>query len=240
MEFKIKLQKFEGPLDLLLYLIRKAKIDIYDIPICEITEQYLNYLGLMKKFDIEVASEFILMTATLIYIKSKMLLPTEAEMDEEFTEDPRKELVEQLLEYQKFRMTALKLEEKEIFQEDLFFRKPAQMMIDFKDEENWVEVTVFDLINAFSRIVEFADYSQFIQLIPEEITVNMKIEEIMKRIEINYKFYFTDLFLPSPPKYEIVVTFLAILELVKSKIIKIQQHQLFGDIRIIKNEVKNG
>ena len=131
-----KLEKFEGPLDLLLYLIKKAEIDIYDIPIHKITEQYLNYINLMKKLDINLASEFIIMAANLIYIKSKMMLPIESDIEEEYFEDPRTELVNQLLEYHKFKNAAMELENLETHQTNLFFREKNQITFNVNDTEN--------------------------------------------------------------------------------------------------------
>ncbi len=232
----IKLEKFEGPMDLLLYLINKAEIDIYDIPISEITEQYLKYINLMKKIDINLSAEFIVMAATLMYIKSRMLIPTEVEIEDEYFEDPRAELVQQILEYQKFKNAAEELQKKEEITSNVFFRPASQIMMDFGDDENWIDVKLFDLINIFSKFIEYTNTEELGYIIPERITIGMKIEEIKNLIEIEKELSFQQLFTEHPDIWEIVVTFLAILEMVKQRIISVKQHKLFGDIKIFKRE----
>jgi len=232
--YTVKLEKFEGPLDLLLYLIEKSEIDIYDIPISEITEQYLKYLNLMRKVDINISSEFILMASTLMLIKSKMLIPVEVDFEDEAFEDPRKELVEQLLEYQKFKNAALELEERGKLTENLFFRDSNQMLIDFQDTENWVDVKLFDLIEIFSKFIKKINMEEMAFIIPERVTVGMKIEEIKNMVDIQNEFILQDLFSSETSIWEIVVTFLAMLELIKQHYIIVKQHKLFGEIKIIK------
>ncbi len=231
-----KLEKFEGPLDLLLYLIRKNEIDIYDIPIHEITRQYLKYLSLMKECDINLSAEFIIMAANLIYIKSKMLLPVQSDIEEEYFEDPRIELVSQLLEYQKFKNASEELGQLERNQSNLFFHEKNQMTFDFHDKENWVDINLFDLINIFNKLIKDVDKEKMEYIMPETITVNMKIEEILLKLDNLFTINFSNLFDSYFNVWEIIVTFLAILELVKQKIIFIKQHKLFGDIKIIKRE----
>jgi len=231
-----KLDKFEGPLNLLLYLIKKNEIDIYDIPIHEITEQYLKYLNLMKACDINLSAEFIIMAANLIYIKSKMLLPVESNIDEEYFEDPRTELVSQLLEYQKFKNATDELEQMAISQSNLFYRTKDQITFEFNDKENWVDINLFDLINIFNNLLKDIKSGKQEYIMPETITVNMKIEEISLNLDKSSHINFTELFEDFYNIWEIIVTFLAILELVKQKIIYVKQHKLFGDIKIIKRE----
>ena len=231
-----KLEKFEGPLDLLLYLIKKNEIDIYDIPIHEITKQYLKYLNLIRKCDINLSAEFIIMAANLIYIKSKMLLPIESDIEEEYFEDPRTELVTQLLEYQKFKNAANEFEQLERTQSNLFFRTKNQMTFEFNDKENWVDINLFDLINIFDKLLKDTDSEKMEYIMPETITVNMKIEEIKLKLDNSLTANFSSLFDNFFSIWEIIVTFLAILELVKQKIILVKQHKLFGDIKILKRE----
>jgi len=229
-----KLEKFEGPLDLLLFLIQKNKIDIYDIPIHEITEQYLNYISLMKRIDVNVTSEFIVMAVNLIYIKSKMLLPYETDIEEEYFDDPRKELVEQLLEYQKFKKAAEELEQMHINRGNIFFRVKEQITFDFHDKDNWVDINLFDLINIFNKLLKETEIKDFDYIVPENITVGMKIEEIRLKLDEREEFDFLELIDDVFNVLELVVTFLAILEMVKIKEIVVKQHKLFGDIKIFK------
>ncbi len=235
-----KLEKFEGPLDLLLFLIKKAEIDIYDIPIHEITEQYLNYLGLMKKLDINIAGEFIIMAAKLMYIKSKMLLPIEADIEDEYFEDPRTELVQQLLEYQKFKNAAQELEHKHYYQTNMFYRMQNQIKFDFDDNDNWVDVDLMELINIFNKLINESKNQNIEFYIPETVTVSMKIDEIKDMLTEKESIEFSALFNDEIKVWELVVTFLAILELVKREIISIKQHKLFGDIKLFKKVGYNG
>lgn len=231
-----KLEKFEGPLDLLLYLIKKTEINIYDIPIHQITEEYLKYITLMKKLDINLAAEFIIMASSLIYIKSKMLLPIESDIEEEYFEDPRTELVNQLLEYQKFKNVSLELEQLQINQTNLFFREKNQIIFDFNDKDNWVDINLFDLINIFNKLLKETDSGKTEYVVPETVTISMKIEEIRLKLDESSSINFTSLFDDLFNVWELIVTFLAILELVKQKIIFIKQHKLFGDIKITKRD----
>lgn len=229
-----KLEKFEGPLDLLLYLIKKSQIDISDIPIHEITEQYLQYIALMKKLDVNLAAEFIIMAANLIYIKSRMLLPVESDIEEEYFEDPRTELVDQLLEYQQFKNAASELDTLAAGQSNYFFRSKDQIVFDFDDKDNWVDINLFDLINIFNKLLNEtkAPFEEYV--IPETLTVSMKIEEIHAVISSRADVDFRGLFSENFSKWELIITFLAILELVKQKVLLVKQHKLFGDIKIYK------
>ncbi|MBU1078007.1 MAG: segregation/condensation protein A [Spirochaetes bacterium] len=235
-----KLEKFEGPLDLLLYLIRKSEVDVYDIPIHEITEQYLQYISLMKKLDINLAAEFIIMAANLIYIKSKTLLPVQSDIEEEYFEDPRTELVQQLLEYQKFKNASLDMEDLKNTQSHIFFRPKNQIVFDFEDTENWVDINLFDLINIFNKLLSETGTEKNEYIMPETITVSMKIEEILLKLDYESEIAFSALFDANHKLWELIVTFLAILELVKQKFIFVKQHKLFGDIKILKREETDG
>lgn len=239
MEYTVRIEKlFEGPIALLHELVKASKVDIYDIPISEITHQYLEYVRMLQNLDIDVTSDFIAMAATLLYIKSRMLMPQEESRDEDDREDPRKELIDKLLEYQKFKEAASGLEEKETAQGDLIFRENKQYIIDFGDENNWVDISIYDLINAFSEIVEYVEPPAFEQMMPENLTVAMKINELSDVLKKEQKFFFGELFPENVNRFEVIVTFLAILELVKIGTVRIQQHRLFGDIRIIRRVQK--
>ncbi len=234
MTIKIALPLFEGPLDLLLHLIRQNKIDIYDIPIALITKQYLEYIELMRELDLEIASEFLLMAATLIYIKSRMLLPKKEE--EQIEEDPRQELVEQLLEYEKFRQTSQFLKERYEKWSNAYSRKIND------DEELLVtEINIFDLLTALKRLLNKPQPK--IHLPKETIRVEDKIESILEFLKQRKAILFEELFQSHPidkiSKIEIIVTFLALLELLKLKVVKAYQEKNFGEI-YIKLEDTNG
>ncbi len=220
---------FDGPLDLLLFLIRKSEINIYDIPIASITEQYLSYLGFAAKVDLDTMTEFHLMAATLLYIKSKMLLPVELSLDDEL-EDPRKELVEKLIEYQKFRKLSDLMADREGEVEWIIERTRSQRILPFSDEGIWEQINVWDLLQTFSSLLSNLSSERIIDLY-EEVSVNEKITLISEMLELQDEFMFVDL-VKKRTILEIVCAFWAVLELVKEKRILVLQNRLFGDIRI--------
>jgi segregation and condensation protein A len=229
--YKVKLEVFEGPLDLLLYLIRKNQLDIYDIPIAEITQQYLDMLDLMRTLNLDVAGEFLVMAATLTQIKSKMLLPSPPEDEgEEEWEDPRKELVDRLLEYERFKEVAQSLEERDILERDVFVRKSVD---DEPDEE--LELSLFELIEAIRQVLSRTS-QEFVHTITlERISLEERITQIIDRLtQGNGDVDFIGLFDEAPTKELIILTFLAILELVKLRMIKIYQRKAFSPIKIRK------
>lgn len=240
MGYKVKLELFEGPLDLLLYLVRKDHLDIYDIPISQVTEQYLKYLELMKLLDLNIAGEFLVMAATLMQIKSKMLLPAEESTgSEEDQEDPRAELVRRLLEYEKFKEIAEKLRQKESDQREVFKRPKSELNIDKdlpEEKEVYFEASIFDLINAFSRALKDIPKEVFYEVIKDEFTVEEKVHEILHLLLVKTTMQLSELFAKAKNKVEIVVTFLAILELVKMKEVIARQTELFEDIEISRNK----
>ena len=225
-----RLGKFEGPLDLLLFLIRKAEINIYDIPIAAITEQYLEYLKYATRVDLENLTEFYLMAATLIWIKSRMLLPVEVDLESEL-EDPRRELVEKLIEYQKYKKLSELISEKEEEAEWLLERKPSQIVLPFLDEEVWKSISVWDLFKTFYSIISSLSSEKTIDLY-EEVSINEKITLIHEYLESRGQFLFTDLLTRSRSLLELICSFLAVLEMVKAKMIQVFQNRLFGDILI--------
>jgi len=236
MQYKVKLEIFEGPLDLLLYLIKKEEIDIYDIPIAKITDQYLEYLEMMKLLDLDIAGEFIVMAATLIHIKSKMLLPPEEVPQEELEEeDPRSELVKRLLEYKKFKEVADELAKKEAMASQLYTRKIEEKRLLETEDSPFFEASIFDLLTAFSKILKEIPKETFYRLVKDEFTVGGKIHDIFHMLVNKPKIYFSKLFSQARSKVEIIVTFLAVLELIRLKEILIIQEESFGEIEIMKN-----
>ena len=237
-DYKVKLEVFEGPLDLLLYLIKKEEVDIYDIPIERITNQYMEYLSLMKLLNLEVAGEFLVMAATLMYIKSRMLLPvdqqvTDAEGDE--GEDPRWELIRQLVEYKKFKDAALQLGRREEEQANIFSRQSPETGLEPDQSVSLAEVSIFDLINAFNQILKRAsDREDFREIVEERFTVSDKIEEILYTMRDRATVAFRELFEAASSRAEVVVTFLALLELIRLKRLRVRQDEAFGEINIIK------
>ncbi|MBF8983018.1 segregation/condensation protein A [Lutibacter sp. B2] len=238
MLYNVKLETFEGPFDLLFHLIEKSKVDIYDIPIANIAQQYIDYIKNMKKFDLEVTSEFIIMAATLMEIKSKMLLPDkqEKQLAIDLEEDPRQELVSKLLEYKKYKQVALEFKERENSNKKIFYKQQAQLDQFVKyDKNNIIDIDMGILLNAFKKLLkkrkkvnESPVYVNEIKR--EEITIENRIEHIKKRLYEESSLEFEELFSQSFSKSEIVVTFLAILELMKLKFIKVQQTNVFGRI----------
>ena len=220
---------FDGPLDLLLFLIKKSEVNIYDIPIASITEQYLGFLSFATKVDLDTMTEFYLMAATLLYIKSKMLLPVELSMDDEL-EDPRKELVEKLIEYQKFRKLTDLMQDKEGEVEWIIERTKSQRILPFADEGIWEQVSVWDLLQTFSSLLSNLSSERIIDLY-EEVSVNEKITLVAEILEQREEFLFTEL-VKKRTILEIVCSFWAVLEMVKERRIQVFQNRLFGDIRI--------
>lgn len=234
MSYKVKLEVFEGPLDLLLYLIKKNEIDIYDIPISTITEQYLEYLELMRMLDLNIAGEFLVMAATLIHIKSKMLLPPdETEILTEEEEDPREELVRRLLEYKKFKEVAGVLQDLEGQRKKMFTR---DIPFEVEPGEVFFEASLFDLITALTRVLKDVPKEVFQEIVKDEFTVEQKVHDLLHMLVKNQVLSLFELFKAAKNKLEIIATFLAVLELIRLKEILIVQKQKFSDIEIIRNE----
>jgi len=227
----IKLDAFEGPLDLLLHLIRKEEIDIWNIPIARITEQYLEYLQIMTDLNINLAGEWLLMAATLIYIKSRMLLPPDptATSQEELKEDPRKELVYQLLEHQKFKNAAQMLYTREEVESSVWHNPPREVE---EGEKEVVAVTLFDLVKAFHEIVLRFEAQRAMEMTQEEVSIEEKIEDIRRRFLVHDTILFSTFFAEARSKRHLIVTFLALLELVRLREIWIYQKKAFDEIYI--------
>ncbi|HBB18483.1 MAG TPA: segregation/condensation protein A [Syntrophus sp. (in: bacteria)] len=235
MSYEIKLDIFEGPLDLLLYLIRKNEIDIYNIPIALITEQYLEYLDMMRSLNLDLAGEYLVLAATLIHIKSRLLLPpAEDEEDGGEGQDPRADLVRQLLEYQAFKEAALSLEARPLLDRDVFSRgAPAEDPAGVEDgDELMIEVGVFELVEAFRSIIAGLDKSDDLVIDTERMSLTDRINEIMERLSEKKQLTFSELLGERTDRKRIVYTFLAILELMKLRMIRAYQAGPFGTIRL--------
>jgi segregation and condensation protein A len=231
-QYKVKLEMFEGPLDLLLFLIKKEEVSIYDIPIARITEQYLDYLNAMQQLDIGVAGEFLVMAATLIHIKSQMLLPRDPDAAEGEIEDPRSELVHQLLEHQKFKAAANVLHQRGLIEAATFTR--AAIETDSSNPE--VAATVFQLFEVFRDVLERRKAITEIEIARDEMTMAEKIAEIRLGLTKTSKVSARALFEKAKSRREMVLIFLAVLELVKELVVRLQQTDIFGDIIIIVRE----
>jgi segregation and condensation protein A len=239
---RYRLDHFEGPLDLLLFLIRKNEVSIYDIPVSEITEQYLEFLKYASGINLDDVSDFFLMAATLLYIKSRMLLPVEVDLEDEL-EDPRQELVQRLIEYEKYRKITDLMAEREARAEWILERKQTQPVLPFPDEEElWEKVDTWDLLKSFSKVMKGLGGERVISLW-EEVTINEKITLINEFLEDRSEFIFEDIIVNPGSLMEVVSAFLAVLEMVKMGIIDVFQNRLFGDIRITlsqRSEIEGG
>ncbi len=230
-EYKVKLEVFEGPLDLLLYLIKKDELDIYDIPMESVTRQYIEYLEVMKMLDLNIAGEFLVMAATLMLIKSRMLLPVEVRPEEaEEEEDPRWDLVRQLVEYKKFKDTALVLEGLEQQREDIFGRDPAEAKLDKESDIALHDVGLFDLIRAFQDALKRAPETELREIFAERWTVGEKMRSLGDRLRREGRFSLTEAIARMTTRQEIVCAFLALLELIRLHQARAVQKETYGDI----------
>ncbi len=229
--YTVRLDMFEGPLDLLLHLIRKNEINVFDIPIALITEQYLQYLKMMKELNLDIAGDYLLMASTLLQIKSKMLLPVSSEEEEEGEEDPRAELVRRLLEYQRYKEAATELERRPMKDRDFFVRSVPEDATEPLEER--FEVNLFELLEAFRQVLARVKSESVHEVQLEPITVEEKIEQILSLLQKEKRsIAFHHLFPENVTRPVVVVTFLAILELVKTKLVRVFQMAPFDTIRI--------
>ena len=239
MDYEVRLEIFEGPLDLLLHLIHKNEVDIFDIPVALITDQYLEYLDLMKALNINVAGDFLVMASTLIHIKSKMLLPGFNEEDEE--EDPRIELTRPLLEYMQFKELAEDLSGRDVLDRDVFARKvPSDFQVQIEGEEPHLDVNLFQLMDAFRRIMDQRLPGIQLKFRLERWSVKEKTELIMAQLRERGAVFFQELFDEDRTVSEFIVTFLALLELVHTGLVKVFQPVHESDIRLIPCFDENG
>ena len=239
MSYQVKLEIFEGPMDLLLHLIKKDEINIYDIPIAAITKQYLDYIDLIRSLNLDIGGEFLVMAATLIQIKSRMLLPATETEDDEEGEDPREELVARLLEYQQYKDAAGLLGDRGETWSNIFRREQA-LQVKGESEFAMSEVSIFDLIDALQKVLERNPEGSSIEIILEELSVKDKISVILERLNNQENsITFASLFEDEKTRSAIIVTFLALLETIRLGLVYIQQIEECGAIRIFK-KVKSG
>ncbi|MFM2143813.1 MAG: hypothetical protein RLZZ476_2357 [Verrucomicrobiota bacterium] len=235
-DYKVQLEIFEGPLDLLLYLIKKDEIDIYDVSLERITRQYLDYIDTFKMLNIELASEFIVMAANLMYIKSRELLPKDVQPPDEEAEedDPRWELIRQLVEYKKFKEAAGFLGIQEMKADELFVTTPEMPDLE-APVVSMGQVGIFDLIRAFQRVLKrFENTDDFREIVNDRFTVADKIEELLNVVPVGGRVKFEELFSSASSRGEVIVTFLAMLELIKLNHLQVEQEQLLGEIVIVR------
>jgi segregation and condensation protein A len=229
----IKIPVFEGPFDLLLHLIRESKLDIYDIPIAVITSQYLKYIEIMKELNLEVAGEFLVMAATLIQIKSRMLLPPDEQTPPEEQEDPRTELVQRLLEYQRYKEAAGTLKTREDEWLRIFQREPLPSDEEEEQGELYLfDLGLFDLLEAFKKILDKAP-PEVVSITRETLTVKDRMSVIMEIIEGREVARFEDLFNEGVTRIQLIVTFVALLELIRLGLLRVYQENQFGSIFVI-------
>ena len=226
-EFQLHMGEFDGPLDLLLYLIRREEANIFDIPVARITDEYLSYISVLEKYDIAVATDFLIMAATLIEIKSKMLLPVEPSLeDEEEMIDPRQELVDRLLEYQQFKNAAEMLWSRATVEQAIFTRRKIE-----SDNNNLeVSATIFDLFEHFQKIIERHKDEVKLEIEREEMTLSEMIANMKSKIREEKKLSVFDVFKKLKTRHELVLAFISILEIVKTESFKLLQKDTFGDI----------
>jgi segregation and condensation protein A len=236
-DYNVKFEVFEGPLDLLLYLIKKQEVDIYEVNLTRLATQFIEYVDLMRQLDLEIAGEFLVMAATLMLIKSRELLPKDQRVEtdaEDDQDDPRWELIRQLVEYKKFKDAAVRLQELEVRQESTFPRLPVKPEFAAEEAPRKPEVTLFDLLNAVSAILRRVaeKEAEGRDIFEDRWTVSEKIELLARRVSEHGSVRFTDLFAAAISRTEVVVTFLALLELMRLKQVVALQDGDFGEIEI--------
>lgn len=234
--YTIRTESFEGPFDLLLHLIKKNEIDIYNIPIAAITRQYLDYIDVMQELNLDIAGDFLVMASTLIHIKSRMLLPLspDEEAGEEEVEDPRAELVARLLEYQKYKEASLDLGQRELLGRDVFARSFAALeLAENTPVEEPLEVELFDLIEAFRRVLAAVPAKTFHEVGAEGPSIADRINDLLLLLQGTEAAGFEEMFIGSATREEVIITFLAMLELCRLKMVRLAQAQSFGKIWII-------
>ncbi|MBI4227417.1 MAG: segregation/condensation protein A [Candidatus Omnitrophica bacterium] len=236
MTYRVTLPVFEGPLDLLLFLIKQNHIDITNLPIADVVEQYLEYLGLMQILDLEIAGDFLVMAATLLQIKSTMLLPPEETPPEEDEPDPRAELIRKLLEYQQFKAAADRLQDLERQRLAVFTRTPpdGQRLAEEVVEEPFFEASLFDLLTALSKVLRKVPKEIFHEIVKDEFTVEQKTEALRAQLMRQPCVAFSRLFEQAKSKLEVITTFLALLELIRQRFLVARQGEMFGEILIVR------
>ena len=237
-EYKVKFEVFEGPLDLLLYLIKKEEVDIYEVNLTKLASQFIEYIEMMREFDLEIAGEFLVMASTLMYIKSRELLPVDQQAqveEEEEGEDPRWELIRQLVEYKKFKDAAAQLQALEATQEKVFPRVPAKLEFENEAPAAKPDVSIFDLLNAVNAVLKrFEKRDNTRDIFEDKWTVSEKIEYVVRVLTSRESVRFSELFEDATSRSEVVCTFLALLELIRLRQLVCAQSEDFGEIEIKK------
>lgn len=236
-DYPVRLNNFEGPLDLLLHLIKKHEVNIYDIPIKLITAQYLEYLDLMRELNLDIAGEFLVMAATLIHIKSRLLLPRPAPEQEDPEEDPRDALIRRLLEHQKFKAAAELLHERETVRSAQWTRAERHVTeLSGETPEPEIEVDLFSLMTAFRAVLERAKERPNVPLPAEYLSVEARIQQIMDHLAEHEALGFEELFDAASSRAALIVTFLALLEMIRLKLLRVFQSASFGEIRVYRRQ----
>ena len=239
--YQVRVAAFEGPLDLLLHLIKKNEVNIYDIPLALITKQYLDYLDVMKALNLHVAGEFLVMAATLVHIKSRLLLPDDhLEAEDEEGPDPREELVQRLLEYKRFKDAAGRLDSRERYWRELYSRPAASPVLSRPSDDQMADVSLFDLVDALQGVLARGSGAPLMEIIPENLTVKDRMNAILDVLEGKDAVTFEALFEDHLNRLVIVVTFLALLELTRVRLVRVFQGQNFGPILITRAGLRVG
>jgi segregation and condensation protein A len=241
MDYKVKFEVFEGPLDLLLYLIKREEVDIYQVNLTKLATQFIEYIDMMRMLDLEIAGEFLVMASTLMYIKSRELLPIDQQVateEEEEGEDPRWELIRQLVEYKKFKDAAAQLQDLEFRQERIYPRLPVKPEFDAAQAPLQTNVSLFDLINAVNLVLQRVNerVGSTRDIFEDKWTVSEKITTLLQMLKEASELKFSDLFASATSRSEVVATFLAMLELIRLGQIAAAQHEAFGEILIVRAE----
>jgi segregation and condensation protein A len=240
-DYPVRVSAFEGPLDLLLHLIKKNEVSIYDIPVALITQQYLEYLELMDELNLDIAGEFLVMAATLIHVKSRMLLPRPDPAQEDPEEDPREALMRRLLEHQKYKAAAELLHEREIQRSAQWLRPDGRLADVIGDApEPEVDVDLFSLMTAFRHVLERVRHRPQVPLPPEQVSIEDRIEQLLARLSETQARGFEELFEDVQTRAGMIVTFLALLEMIRLKQVRVFQQGNFGPIRVYKRERPEG
>jgi segregation and condensation protein A len=240
-EYKVQFEVFEGPLDLLLYLIKKEEVDIYEVNLTKLATQFIEYVELMRQFDLEVAGEFLVMASTLMYIKSRELLPVEQQVvveGDDDGEDPRWELIRQLVEYKKFKDAAAKLQVLEVRQESIYPRLPGKIEFVAEAPAAKTPVSIFDLLNAVNAVLKriAAKEAGTREIFEDKWSVSEKIELVLKVIMERTQVRFSELFENAANRWEVICTFLALLELIRLKQLACTQPEPFAEIAIVRSQ----
>ena len=234
--YSVRLQDFEGPLDLLLFFIKRDELNIYDIPIARLTEEFMQYLHYMEELDLEIAGEFLVVAAELIKIKAKILLPPEPVGEEEF--DPRANLIKRLVEYRQLKEAAERMREMEVFQSQMYFRgfrsEDSREMSDEGEEDVLMDVTLLDLISSFQQVIALMPKINFHEVVKLSVTIDEQIEYLKDFFERRSEATFSEIAMGMNDRIKIIVTFLALLELIRSYSLVVRQKEPFGSLAIMK------